>query len=182
MPDPADPTRSLLVDGQRTRGVELSVGGNVTPAWSVVGAYAYQDGEITRSLSATAQAGAALAQLPENSLSLWNRYDFTRRAGAGLGVIHRSEVFTSTDNTVTLPAFTRLDAALFALDHVEAAGAGERRERARHRILRLRAQQQQHHARIPPRGPRGADRRLLAGAGGQRARSSSDHRTASGPL
>jgi catecholate siderophore receptor len=113
VPDPADPTRSLLVDGQRTRGLELSVGGNITPAWTVVGAYAYQDGEITRSLSSTARAGAALAQLPGNSLSLWNRYDFSRRAGAGLGVIHRGEVFTSTDNTVTLPAFTRLDAALF---------------------------------------------------------------------
>ncbi len=113
VPDATDPTRSLLVDGQRTRGVELSLGGNPTPAWSVVGAYAYQDGEITRSLSATAQAGAALAQLPAHSLSLWNRYDFSRRAGAGVGLIHRGEVFTSTDNTVILPAFTRLDAAVF---------------------------------------------------------------------
>jgi catecholate siderophore receptor len=113
VPDPADPTRSLLVDGQRTRGVELSLGGHVTSAWSVLGAYAYQDGEITRSLSATAQAGAVLAQLPSHSLSLWNRYDFSPRAGAGLGLVHRGEVFTSTDNTVVLPAFTRLDAAVF---------------------------------------------------------------------
>jgi catecholate siderophore receptor len=113
VPDPADPTRSLLVDGQRTKGIELSVAGNLTPAWTVLGAYAYQEGEITRSLSPTAQAGATLAQLPANTLSLWNRYDFSPRAGAGLGLVHRGEVFTSTDNTVTLPAFTRLDAAVF---------------------------------------------------------------------
>jgi catecholate siderophore receptor len=28
-------------------------------------------------------------------------------------VIHRAQLFTSTDNTVVLPAFTRLDAALY---------------------------------------------------------------------
>ncbi len=113
VPDPADPTRSQLVDGQRTKGVELGVAGNVTSAWSIAGGYAWQDGEITRSLSATAPAGASLAQLPEHSFSLWNRYDFSRRVGAGVGVIHRSEIFTSTDNTVVLPGFTRVDAALF---------------------------------------------------------------------
>ena len=113
VPDPNDPTQSLLVDGQRTRGVELSLAGTVTRAWSVVGGYALQDGEITRSLSATALAGASLAQLPRHSFSLWNRYDFSRRWGAGLGVIHRSEVFTSTDNSVVLPGFTRVDAAVF---------------------------------------------------------------------
>jgi catecholate siderophore receptor len=111
--DPQDPTRSQLVDAQRTKGVELGIAGNVTSAWSIAGGYAWQDGEITRSLSATVPAGAQLAQLPEHSFSLWNRYDFSRRWGAGVGVIHRSEVFTSTDNRVVLPSFTRVDAALF---------------------------------------------------------------------
>jgi catecholate siderophore receptor len=113
VPDPQDPTRSQLVDAQRTKGVELGVAGNLTAAWSVAGGYAWQDGEITRSLSATVPAGARLAQLPEHSFSLWNRYDFSRRWGAGVGVIHRSEVFSSTDNGVVLPSFTRVDAALF---------------------------------------------------------------------
>jgi catecholate siderophore receptor len=102
-----------LVDGQRTQGVEFSVGGNLTRAWSVVGAYAYQDGQITRSLSATAAAGARLAQLPEHSFALWNKYDLSPAWGFGLGAIHRGEVFTSTDNTVTVPGFTRVDAAVF---------------------------------------------------------------------
>jgi catecholate siderophore receptor len=113
IPDPTDPTVSLLVDGQRTKGVELGLGGYVTRAWSVMGAYAYQAGEITRTQSATVLAGATLAQLPKNTFSLWNKYDLTQRWAAGLGVIHRGEIFTSTDNTVILPAFTRVDSAVY---------------------------------------------------------------------
>ena len=45
--DPADATRSILVDGQRSKGVELGLGGNVTPQWNVMGGYAYQDAKLT---------------------------------------------------------------------------------------------------------------------------------------
>lgn len=111
--DPADPTRTLLVDGQRTQGLEIGMGGAVTGAWSVLGGYAYQEGTITRTQSATVLAGARLAQLPAHSYSVWNRYDVSPRVGAGLGLIHRGSIFASTDNAVTLPGFTRVDAALF---------------------------------------------------------------------
>jgi catecholate siderophore receptor len=111
--DPNDPTVSFLVDGQRTRGVEISVDGRLTDRWDVLGAYAYQDGEITRSLSATAAAGATLANLPKNSFSLWNRYQVSPRFGVGAGLIYRGDVFASTDNTVVLPAYFRMDAAAF---------------------------------------------------------------------
>ena len=113
VPDPTDPTLSILVDAQRTKGLELGVNGNITRAWSMAGGYAYQDGEITRSISATAQAGATLAQLPTHSISLWNKYDFTSRLAAALGVIYRGDVFTSTDNLVVLPNWTRVDAAAY---------------------------------------------------------------------
>ena len=111
--DPADPTRTLLVDGQRAQGIEIGMGGAVTSAWSVLGGYAYQEGTITRTQSATVLAGARLAQLPAHSYSVWNRYDVSPRVGAGLGLIHRGSIFASTDNAVTLPAFTRVDAAVF---------------------------------------------------------------------
>ena len=113
VPDPNDPTTSILVDAQRTKGLELGLNGYVTRAWSVAGGYAYQDGEITRSISATAQAGASLAQLPKHSISLWNKYDFTPRLAAALGLIYRDDVFTSTDNLVLLPSWTRVDAAVY---------------------------------------------------------------------
>ncbi len=111
--DPLDITRTLLIDGQRTRGAELGATGKITEAWSVAGGYAYQDGEILRTQSATVQKGATLTQTPKHSFSLWNKYEFSKVWGVGLGAIYRSESFASTDNTVRLPGFTRYDAAVF---------------------------------------------------------------------
>lgn len=107
--DPADATKQILVDGQRTKGVELGISGNIAANWSVMGGYAYQDAETRLSKSATAVA----AMVPEHSASLWNRYDFSPVLGAGLGVVYRDEIFTGTSNTVTLASYTRIDAALF---------------------------------------------------------------------
>jgi catecholate siderophore receptor len=111
--NPAVPTELILVDGQRTQGAELGLAGRVTERWSVVGGYAYQDGTITRTQSAAARAGARLAQLPRHSASLWNRVDLTPAWGMGLGIVYRGAMFASTDNTVTLPGYTRVDAAAF---------------------------------------------------------------------
>lgn len=113
VPDPLNPSRSQLVDGQETSGLELEASGRITRAWHLIGGYAHQRGEITRSLSATAQAGARLAQLPAQTFSLWNRVDLTRTLGTALGVIRRGDAFTATDNTVVLPAFTRVDGAVY---------------------------------------------------------------------
>jgi catecholate siderophore receptor len=79
----------------------------------VLGGYSYQDATITRTQSAAVRAGARLSQVPQHSVSLWNRYDVLERLGAGVGIVHRGEVFATTDNLVRLPRFTRVDAALF---------------------------------------------------------------------
>ena len=113
IPDPLDPSVSILVDGQETRGIELGIAGQVTEAWSVFGGYAWQDGELTATASPTALDGATLAQLPEHKFSLWNRYQLTPAWGLGLGLMYQSDMYTSTDNTVTLSSFTRVDAAVF---------------------------------------------------------------------
>lgn len=111
--DPTDSTKTILVDGQRSKGVELSATGKITPEWSITGGYAYQDAKITKTQSATVLAGANLAQVPKHSASLWNRYDLNSTWGFGLGLVYRDEIYPSTDNTVVLPAFTRVDAAAF---------------------------------------------------------------------
>ncbi|ODT86218.1 MAG: TonB-dependent receptor [Nitrosomonadales bacterium SCN 54-20] len=111
-PVPNDPTRTMLVDGQRARGAEVGLMGRITPQWSVMGGYAYTDAEITRAITG-AQAGAVVAQVPKHTVSMWNRYDFTPFLGLGLGVVHRSSIYAALDNTVLLPGFTRMDAAMF---------------------------------------------------------------------
>ena len=121
--DPSDPSpapRNILGDGQRTDGLELTLAGNVTSAWSVVGGYAYTDAKLLGKTSLTLLKGATIGQVPKNTFTLWNRYDFSRAWGAGLGVIHRTEVFATTEQSgsgaasnVKLPGYTRFDAAAF---------------------------------------------------------------------
>jgi len=110
--DPNDPTRILQTGSQRTQGVEIGANGNLTKDWSFTAGYSYQDASITSTTSA-ASAGAQVGQVPHHLASLWNKYQITPRFGAGLGLIHRSDMFATIDNTVRLPGYTRVDAALF---------------------------------------------------------------------
>jgi catecholate siderophore receptor len=109
------PGSLILVDGQRSEGLELGLSGKLTEAWSLTGGYAYQDAKITRAQSATTPAGAELAQVPEHAFSLWNKYELTPMWGVGLGIIHQTDMFTSTNvaTRTTLPDFTRVDGAVF---------------------------------------------------------------------
>jgi catecholate siderophore receptor len=111
-PDPADPTRTVQTGSQRTDGFELSVTGAVTPAWQVIGGYANQDAKIT-SRTTAALPGARVPLVPRNTVSLWNRYQATPALGLGLGVIYQDEMFAAIDDAVTLPSFTRFDAAAY---------------------------------------------------------------------
>jgi catecholate siderophore receptor len=110
--DPADPTRTVQTGSQRTRGYELGVSGNLTDAWEMAGAYTHQDAVIT-SATAAARKGAAVPFVPSDALSLWSRYQLGAALGLGLGVIHQSAMYAAIDNTVTLPAFTRLDGGVY---------------------------------------------------------------------
>jgi len=51
--------------------------------------------------------------VPENQFSLWSRYDVSKRLGFGIGLTHQASQFASISNTSRLPAYTRLDAAVF---------------------------------------------------------------------
>jgi len=119
-PDPANPTATILAGKTRTRGAEIGLAGKVTSRWQVSGGYTWQDGHLK-------DAGSIrTAQVPHHQFALWNRYDFNRTAGVGLGVVHQSAQWAALHNpgvsTATrLPGFTRVDAALFvrASDRVE---------------------------------------------------------------
>lgn len=110
--DPNDPTRIVQTGSQRTNGYEIGINGSITSKWTVAGGYAYQDAFITRVTSA-ARLGAQVGQVPHHTFSLWNNYRILPRLGAGLGIIHQGDMFAAVDNTVTIPAFTRADAAVY---------------------------------------------------------------------
>lgn len=109
-----DPVSGLVVQSgkSRTEGLELALVGHLAPGLDLSLGYAFQDGEISAT-TAAAPAGRKLAQLPRHQASGWARYNFSKRFGLGLGVIHQSSQFATISNTVRLPAFTRIDAAAF---------------------------------------------------------------------
>jgi catecholate siderophore receptor len=110
--DPNDPTRIVQTGRTRSDGYEIGVNGRIVRSWMVAGGYAYQDAFIANATS-VASPGARVAQVPRHTFSLWNNYQFVRRLGAGLGLVHRADMYASIDNTVILPSYTRADAALF---------------------------------------------------------------------
>jgi catecholate siderophore receptor len=110
--DPLDPTRTVQTGAQRTTGFELGVSGSLAPRWEIAGGYTSQRATITSTTSAAA-AGATVPLVPHHTLSLWNRVQLARALGAGLGVVHRADMYAAIDDRVTLPAYTEVDAALF---------------------------------------------------------------------
>jgi catecholate siderophore receptor len=110
--DPNDPTRIIQTGSTRTNGFEIGLNGSLTHAWSIAGGYAYQDAFFSSATTA-ALAGQQVGQVPHHTFSLWNNYQIARRLGAGLGILHRSDMFAAVDNTVTLPGYTRADVAVF---------------------------------------------------------------------
>lgn len=109
-PDPLNPLQSINIGMTRTQGVELAATGKITSSWQVHGGYSYQDATLAGNNS------VRLAQVPKHQASLWNRYDFSDAFAAGVGIIHQSSQFAAirtTASTTKLPAFTRVDAALY---------------------------------------------------------------------
>jgi catecholate siderophore receptor len=111
-PDPTSTTRLVQTGRQRSNGHEIGLVGNFTAAWQVAAGYAAQEATIVSRTSAAAE-GATVPLVPRQTFSVWNRYQLVPRLGAGFGVVHQTRMFAAIDNTVTLPGFTRVDAAAF---------------------------------------------------------------------
>ena len=110
--DPNDPTRIVQTGSQRTNGFEVGVNGRITPLWQIAGGYAAQDGYVT-SATINARAGAQVAQVPHHTFSLWNTYQFHPRLGGAVGLMRRTDMFAAIDDTVVLPGYTDVDAAVY---------------------------------------------------------------------
>jgi len=101
------------------RGFETALTGYVTPDWQAVLGYAYTDARIANDLTAPGVtppivAGNRVQLVPYNQLSLWNKYQINPVWSAALGVIYFSDSFASSDDSVRLPGFVRVDAAVYA--------------------------------------------------------------------
>lgn len=117
--DPNDSLNKIIVDGQRSRGVEISINGRLTDNYSIVGGWSFIDAEITKdqgSGSSLISAGTSLGNVAKNNFSLWNKYEFNSHWSFALGAIGRGNMYAATptsSSSVNLPGWVRFDAATY---------------------------------------------------------------------
>ncbi len=106
---------SIQTGEQRSRGVELSVQGEILPGWNIIAGYAYTDAQITE--DNTFPIGNRLNGVPENAINLWTTYEIQKgnfqRLGFGLGLFYVGGRQVDLANSVELPSYLRTDAAIF---------------------------------------------------------------------
>ena len=112
--DPQNPTFSIQVGEQRSRGVELDAAGELAPGWRIIGSLAYLDAEVTK--DNTLPVGNQLINAPNWSGSLWTTYAFQDNPLRGLevggGVFAVGDRKADFDNRVDVDGYARVD--LFA--------------------------------------------------------------------
>jgi len=112
--DPNNPGFFILSGSNRIRGFESSLNGYVTADWQSSFGYAYTDARVTSNTSTTIVAGNRIQLVPFHQFSWWNKYQIDPTWAASVGVIYFSDSFASSDDSVRLPGFFRVDAGLFA--------------------------------------------------------------------
>lgn len=107
--DPANPNFSVPVGKQRTRGLELTFTGKITPQWEIISGYAYMNGTITESTERTSAGtpfqGNTAALTPRHSLNLWIKRKFNERYYVAAGGRAESARYASPDNLTVLPGY-----------------------------------------------------------------------------
>ncbi|CAH0192728.1 TonB-dependent siderophore receptor [Pseudomonas brassicacearum] len=110
--DPVDSTFSVAAGEVRSRGFDLNVAGNLTPEWRVIGGYAYVDAEVTKDINIP--SGTRLLNVPKNTFSLLNVYEFQdgglKGLGLGLGAKYVDERAGQTAaNAFSMDSYTVVD-------------------------------------------------------------------------
>ncbi len=114
-PDPNDPDLSVQVGEQRSRGIELDIGGEILPGLNIIASYAYIDA-IT-SEDNNIPVGNGLINVPEHAASLWTTCELQsgdlQGLGFGLGLYYVGDRNADLENTSILPSYFRTDAAIY---------------------------------------------------------------------
>jgi catecholate siderophore receptor len=111
--DPNNPGFFILSGATRTKGFEAGASGYITTAWQMQGGYAYTDARIAGDTSATIRSGNRVGLVPYHTFTWWNKYQLTEIWAFGVGIIRQTDSYASSDDTVVLPGFTRVDAAVY---------------------------------------------------------------------
>lgn len=113
--DPLDAFASISTGEQNAQGFEFEVMGEVLPNFTVQASFAHIDAVVTE--DNWMPVGNRLVGIPEDSASLWGRYDFEGGAldgfGIGAGFRYIGDRAAGEFNTVFLDPYTVVQAGLF---------------------------------------------------------------------
>lgn len=108
---------TTIMDGeQRVDGVEASLVGQITPAWQVLTSYTHLRSNVLKSNTniggVEVETGNDLANVPENSGSLWTTYQINNKWQVGAGAQYVSERYSSANDATRnlAPSYTVWDA------------------------------------------------------------------------
>lgn len=108
--DPNNSALTVLVGEQSATGVELAVGLQPTPKWSVQGNITYVDAQYERfRQGGVSLAGKTPTNTPSTVANLWLSYAFTPAVQASVGIRHVGKVYADAANTMNWPGYTLLD-------------------------------------------------------------------------
>ncbi|MEO1661573.1 MAG: TonB-dependent siderophore receptor [Pseudomonadota bacterium] len=91
--------------GLKVDGFEVQLQGELTDYWFISAGYSNLSGETS--------AGAEPRELPEQTFSIWNNFEVNEKLGFGIGATYQDEALIRDGSTLTLPSFTRVDAAAY---------------------------------------------------------------------
>ena len=79
MPDPLTPGFNVLAGEQEVNGLSINVARQITDRLAINGGYTYMDSEQGKTTQLSVLPGTPLANVPENSFSLWLNLDVNSR-------------------------------------------------------------------------------------------------------
>ncbi len=106
--DPDDPGE-ILVIGADISGYEIQLVGNITDRWSLTTGYSNLDAEVVGG----GNEGNRTRQTPEHMFSVWSMFQLNNSLAFGTGLIRQDDFFTTEDNSVRVPDYTRVDTAVY---------------------------------------------------------------------
>ena len=110
--DPQDPTASIAVGQQTSRGIELASSLRITDRLLAEGNFAWVDAqydEFTEKNAAgvvVSRKGNTPTNVPDRVGNLWLTYDFAPQWQGGVDARYVASVFADSANTLTVPSYT----------------------------------------------------------------------------
>ena len=91
---------------KRVEGYELSVAGNITPAWQVIGGFTQQRASVREGAEVAQDGTTSLPYTPEHAFTLWSQYQATDAISVGAGARYIGSMHRGKDGAVGTPSYT----------------------------------------------------------------------------